>query len=100
MELIDFSGKKISEIKAEARQLVRDEMLEFLKTKHERVEPIGNTEIGIVVGTAPDDDGWTQDVVVVAKITAKPWYGRDKSSEKSREVKRFDLDAASGGYEE
>lgn len=98
-EFIDYSGMKISEIKAASRNMLREDLINFLKTQYETVVPIGNTEIGVVTGTAPDDDGWLQDVVNVIKVSTKAWYSRSGEDIK-REVKKFDLDAAAGGYEE
>ena len=97
MEPIDYSGKKISEIKRLARQHVLESAVRGLKQEFETVVPINNTEIAVVAGIAPDDDGYMQDVVCVLQVTAKSWYSRKGDK---RQVKKYDLDAIVEGYEE
>lgn len=87
--LKDFTGKKISLIKKEAREMLVADFLKFLSQKYETVMQVGAGEVGVVVGTIKDEDGFEQDVVVTAKAIAKPFY--DKSENLKREVCQYDI---------
>lgn len=95
-KVIDFTNeKKVSVIKAQARQAVLNDLYDFLKERYERVGKVGSNQVALVVGTALDDDSFTNDVVVVLDATTKPWYDRevnDKGESLSRPVSRYDFD--------
>lgn len=94
--LKDFSGMKVSAIKAAAREMLVSDFLEFLSAKYETVAKVGSAEVAVVVGTVKDEDGFEQDVVVTAKATAKSFY--DKSDNLKREVRKFDIFEAADEY--
>lgn len=94
--VIDFTNeKKVSVIKAQARQAVLNDLYDFLKERYERVGKVGSNQVALVVGVARDDDSFTNDVVVVLDATTKPWYDRevnDKGVKLARPVSRYDFD--------
>lgn len=101
--VIDFTNeKKVSVIKAQARQAVLNDLYDFLKERYERVGKVGSNQVALVVGTALDDDSFTNDVVVVLDATTKPWYDRevnDKGEPLARPVSRYDFEDEVAAYE-
>ena len=94
--VIDFTNeKKVSVIKAQARQAVLNDLYDFLKERYERVGKVGSNQVALVVGVAKDDDGYEQDVIVVLDATTKSWYDRkvnDKGEPLARPVSRYIFD--------
>ena len=71
-KVIDFTNeKKVSVIKNQARQAVLNDLYDFLKERYERVGKVESNQVALVVGVAKDDDGYSQDVVVVLNATTK-----------------------------
>lgn len=94
---IDFTNEpKISKIKEQARKVVTDDILEYLKTRYDVVRQVGTDEVGFVVGIGKDTDGFTSDIVVTLKATAKTWY--DKQCAKHN-LEKYDLEEAGDAYE-
>ncbi len=94
--VIDFTNeKKVSVIKNQARQAVLNDLYDFLKERYERVGKVESNQVALVVGVACDDDGYSQDVVVVLNATTKPWYDREinsKGVKLERPVSRYIFD--------
>lgn len=86
----DFTGMKVTEIRKEVRKTLTQELMEFLSQKYTTVA-ISEQEIGVVVGTLVDEDGFTQEIPATVKIISKSWYDKPKTSDKGRDVKRFDM---------
>lgn len=81
-ELRDFSGMKVSQIKAAVREQLMADFAEFLEQKYETWGKVAAGEMGVVVGIFTDEDGFSHDVPAVIKATAKPFY--DSVGEKGR----------------
>lgn len=79
---------KVSVIKEKARQTVLNDLVSYFKDRYEDSGMLASNEIGVVVGCARDENGFSSDVVVTVKISTKAWY--DKTDCK-RPVKRFSL---------
>lgn len=82
------STMKISAIKNDARETLVNEILEFLNEKYETVMKVASNEIGVVVGTFTDEDGFSHDIVDTVKVTTKSWYSKETGG---RDVKEYDL---------
>lgn len=80
--------EKISAVKEKARQAVFNDLISYFKDRYEDSGRLASNEIGVVVGCARDENGFSSDVVVTVKISTKAWY--DKTDCK-RPVKRFSL---------
>lgn len=93
----DFTNEpKVSVIEKTVRKIVTEDIIEYLKQRYDTVRRVGNDEVGVVVGVASDTDGYSSDVVVTLKATAKPWY--DKQCAK-RSIEKYDLNEAGDAYE-
>lgn len=97
MELHDFSEERtVSGIKDAARNVIMNDLMEYLAQKYETVKKVSSNEFGVIVGTVPDEDGFTSDVTVVVKCQTKNWY--DKECAK-RDCRRYDLYEEAEAYE-
>jgi len=93
------SEMKISAIEKDLRNSMVAELTEFLKSKYETVVMVGSNKIGVVAATYIDEDGFPQDITVVVQPTVKKWYDKEKTSEKGRDVKAYDLYGEAEAYE-
>lgn len=94
---VDFGEeKKVSVIKEKARQTIINDFIEYLAEKYDAAKLVGSNEIGVVVGSALDSEGFASDVVVVVKATVKPWYDK---GDLARPVQKYDLDEEAEAYE-
>lgn len=84
--------KKVSAIKDKVRETLLADFLEFLNTKYERARRLSGTELGVIVGQAPDEDNFMSDIVAAIKVSVKPWYN---NRDCKRIVRRFNLDEGS-----
>ena len=97
-EFHDFSNvDSVNQLKKDARGILREEIMEFLRTRYEDVMRVGENEFGVVVGSAPDEDGFASDVVVCVKCITKPWYTNENC--RSRPVIKYDLAEEAELYE-
>lgn len=85
---------KVSVIKEKARQALIDDFLEYLNAKYDRARLLASNEIGVVVGCACDENGFSSDIVVTVKVSTKAWYDKEDCK---RPVKKFDLDEGTDG---
>lgn len=92
----DFSGKKISEVKNEVRQILTEELKQYLSERYEKVRLVSTNEIAVLVGNRNDEDGFSHDVVSTIKITCKPFY--DSVGEKGRQTVQYDIDEEASNY--
>lgn len=92
---MDFMDeKKISVIKEKARQLILEDIFQYLSEKYETVKMTASNEFGVVVGSAPDADGFAHDVVVTIKCSTRYWYEKDGK----RPIHAYDLDKEADAY--
>ena len=110
--MMDFTGLKISQVKAKVREQMMADFMEFLKAKYDAVEAkdngngyyegtigqVGTNEIALVVGEWTDDDGYSHEVPVVIKATAKPFY--DSIGTKGRITEPYNVADEVQAYEE
>ena len=77
-EFHDFSEVDgINQLKAEARRVLLEEVVEFLKTRYADIYRVAENEYAVVVGQAKDEDKFVSDVTVVLRGTTKPWYNNE-----------------------
>jgi acyl-CoA reductase-like NAD-dependent aldehyde dehydrogenase len=94
---VDFTEEsKVSATKEKARQTVVEDLIAYLSERYDVVRQIASNELGIVIGSAKDENGFASDVVITLKATCRPWY--DKTDCK-RPVERFDLEYEAETYE-
>ena len=84
---IDFTGKKISQVKAAVRETLMNDFIEFLSAKYTKVGKVSANEIAVILGHWKDEDGFDHEVPAVVKATAKPFY--DSIGEKGRETNQY-----------
>lgn len=92
----DFSGKNIAAVKKEVRSALLADFMEFLSQKYEKVVPVSNTELAVLMGVWTDADGYSHDVVGKAKASCTAFY--DSVGEKGRETVQYDIDSAADSY--
>lgn len=93
---MDGKNRNIAEIKNGFRNAVLEDLMNYLSERYETVRKIDNTELGFIIGCAPDNEGFSSDVCITLKPVVKNWY--DKPAEK-RPVRRYDLDEVAEAYE-
>ena len=90
---------KISAIRRDARESLLNEIIEFLKGKGYEMAQVKSNEVGVVIGTYEDEDKFLHDVVDVVKVTSKPFYSKEATTEEGRDVVEYDLLTEAEDYE-
>lgn len=83
---VDFSGKQISKIKSEVREMLTKDLIEWLAAKYDTVEQVGNSEIAVIVGAVDNEP-----VVATIKPVVKSWYDKKKTDDNGRDVVQYDI---------
>ena len=95
--LIDFTEEtKVPVIKEKARQALIEDIIAYLSEKYDGCRKTASNEIGVIVGEAKDEDGFSSDVVVSVKVSTRPWYNKEDCK---RPVQKYDLDEEADAYE-
>lgn len=97
-KFMDFSGKKISTVKKEVREVLMEEFAQFLAEKYTKSGQVASNELAVVLGHFTDSDGFDNEVTAVVKITAKPFY--DSVGAKGRETTSYIIEDAIEEYEQ
>lgn len=88
--LPDYTGMKVSQVKAAVRAQIMEDFFEFLQQKYKTYGQVAAGEIALYAATFTDEDGFPHDVPAVIKVTAKPFY--DSVGEKGRETEPYDVE--------
>lgn len=94
LDLTDES--KVSVIKEKARQALIEDIISYLEGRYDSCRKTASNEIGVVVGAAKDEDGFSSDVVVSVKVSTRNWYNKEDCK---RPVQKYDLDEEADAYE-
>ena len=78
----DFSGKNIAAVKKEVRSALLADFMEFLSRKYEKVVPVSNTELAVLMGVWTDADGYSHDVVKQKQVVPPFMIPLEKKVEK------------------
>lgn len=95
---VDFTGKKISQVKAAVREMLMNDFIEFLSEKYTKTGKVSSNEIAVIVGHWVDEDGFDHEVPGVVKATAKPFY--DSVGEKGRVTEQYFIENEIKAYED
>lgn len=96
--LIDLTEEtKVSVIKEKARQVIIDDIMNYLSERYENCRRTASNELGVVVGVAKDEDGFSSDVITTIKVSTRPWYNKEDCV--ARPVHKYELDEEADAYE-
>lgn len=94
------SIEKKSQVQDKVQEEFFNALREFLESRYTEVRQVGNADLGVVVGSAKDDDGFTNDVVVVVHGTVKHWYDQKRTYKgEEKDIPRYDLEESAEEYE-
>ena len=97
------TSMKISQIKADMRQTIMDDIADYLKTKYPVVGLVNSNVLSVAMGTYYDEGNFPNDTCCEIKISAKPFYSKDKSindkGQETREIKFYDIKTQIENYE-
>lgn len=103
---MNFEGMNKTAIRNKVREDLTKEFLEFLIEKHgefledgasKRVGQTGSNEVGVVVGKAPDNDGFVKDVVALVKVSVPAWWY--SVGEAGRQTNAYDFEEAVANWD-
>ena len=87
---------KVSAIKDTAREALINDLMAYLQERCEDAGLLASNRMGVVIGCASDEDGFSKDIVAEIKVSIKPWYNK---LDCKRPVRSFDLHEGTKGEE-
>ena len=99
---MNFEKMNKTAIREKVREALTADFIEFLKEKYgefvdndpnsPRVRQTASNEVGIIVGKALDNEGYTKDVVALVKTSVPSWW--DSVGPKGKVTNAYDFDEA------
>ena len=101
---MNFEGMNKTAIRNKVRAQLTADFVEFLKEKYgefvdegvPRVRQTASNEVGVIVGVAPDNDGFPQDVVALVKTSGPSWW--ESVGQKGKVTTAYDFNEAADNW--